>query len=106
MPTSRNNPYNQGNNPAAAAANMQMPLHGSGTVEAVTRGAIKMNLNGNSGVVKLEPKCKIEVNGTADRSFLQPGQLIKFNAEFDKNHKATAPLNELEIVSPTHCHGD
>jgi hypothetical protein len=43
--------------------------------------------------------CKIEVTGSADPAFLKPGLLVKFNAQLDKKNRATAPVNELEIVT-------
>ena len=40
----------------------------------------------------------MEVTGTADPDFLKPGFWVKFNGDIDKKTKATAPVNELEIV--------
>jgi hypothetical protein len=84
--------------PAAPAA-PQQKLDGAGTIEAVTAGALKVNVNGMQGVVQPGPKCKIEVTGLADPAFLRPGLLVRFSAEVGKNGKTTAPVSTLEIVT-------
>ncbi len=80
------------------APNQQTPFEGSGVVEGAGPLGLAVNANGASWKVKPDKNCKIEVTGTADPDFLKPGLWVKFNADFDKKNKATAPVNELEIV--------
>ena len=82
--------------------NMQTPFQGTATITGVgSRGLEVIDANGGKWLVVPERKnCKIEVTGNADPSFLRPDMLVRFNAEFDKKGNATAPVNELEIISP------
>lgn len=95
---------NRGNPNAAAAAaarQMETPFQGSFTIEAVgSRGLEVVFDNGSKGLVAPDRTCKTEVTGTADPAALKPGLLVKFNAQVDKKGRATAPVNELEIISP------
>jgi hypothetical protein len=95
---------NRGNPNAAAAAaarQMETPFQGSFTIEAVgSRGLEVVFDNGSKGLVAPDRTCKTEVTGSADPAALKPGLLVKFNAQFDKKGRSTAPVNELEIVSP------
>jgi hypothetical protein len=101
---------NRGNPNAAAAAaarQMETPFQGSYTIEGVgARGLQIVFDNGNKGLVAPDKFCKTEVTGTADPAALKPGLLVKLNAQFDKKGRATAPVNELEIVSPQTAMGD
>jgi len=102
MRGSRGNP-----NAAAAAREMETPFQGSYTIEGVgARGLQIVFDNGSKGLVAPDKFCKVEVTGTADPAALKPGLLVKFNAQFDKKGRATAPVNELEIVSPQTAMGD
>jgi hypothetical protein len=98
---SRGNRGNPNAAAAAAARQMETPFQGSYTIEAVgARGLEIVFDNGSKGLVAPDKNCKTEVTGTADPAALKPGLLVKFNAQFDKKGRATAPVNELEIVSP------
>src|SRR4051812_35054097 len=82
--------------PAPPAA-PQPKLDGAGTIEAVTAGALKVNVNGMQGLVQPGPKCKIEVTGRAEPEFLRPGMLVRFSAEVGKNGRTTSPVSTLEL---------
>src|SRR4029077_4241330 len=93
-----NNPLLQG---SRSARDAETPFDASATIRAVgTLGMDVTDMNGSEWKVAPEKTCKIEVKGTADPSFLKPGLMIRFNADVDKKGRATAPVNELEIVSP------
>ncbi len=79
---------------------LKTQFQGAGTVDAVVPGGLRVNAAGANWLVKFDKNCKIEVTGSADPSFLRPGLLVRFTADIDKKGKTTAPLNELEIVSP------
>ncbi len=81
-------------------ANLKIPFQGTGTIEAVAPGGMQVTAAGAVWLVKFDKNCKIEVTGSADPSFLRSGLLVRFTADVDKKGKATALLNELEIVSP------
>jgi hypothetical protein len=96
-------PARKGKAPAADSRvpkNLQIPFQGTGTIEAVAPGGMQVTAAGAVWQVKFDKNCKVEVTGTADPNFLRPGLLIRFTTEVDNKGKVTAPLNELEIVSP------
>jgi hypothetical protein len=45
-------------------------------------------------------QCDVQVTGTADRSFLQPGLFVKFSGEMDAKGVLQDELKELEIFTP------
>jgi hypothetical protein len=97
--TNRNN--NNPNNPNSTQNRGEQPFQGTATIVAVgSLGLEVTDANGNNWKLAQEKNCLVEVTGTADPSFLKPDMLVKFSAQFDKKGKATAPLNELEIISP------
>ncbi|HEY2881122.1 MAG TPA: hypothetical protein VGJ15_01785 [Pirellulales bacterium] len=77
---------------------MRTPIQVSGTIEGMRGGVLQINAEGSPWLVTRDKVCKIEVTGTADASYLKPNMLLKFTADFDKKGKATAPLNEMELV--------
>ena len=85
---------------ARAALETPTPFERSFTIQDVGALGLKVMLdNGTDGVIAPDKACKIDVTGTADPAFLKSGLLVKFNAQLDKKGRATAPLNELEIVT-------
>ena len=87
---------------ARAAMETPTPFERSFTIQDVgTLGLKVMFDNGSEGVIAPDKACKIDVTGTADPAFLslKSGLMVKFNAQIDKKGRATAPLNELEIVT-------
>jgi hypothetical protein len=99
----RSNRANNTNNPNSNSTQNRGPQQFSGTATIVAigdRGLEVTDANGNNWRVAPEKNCVIEVTGTADPSFLKPDMLVRFTAQFDKKGNATAPVNELEIVSP------
>ena len=97
-PVTRGNSRNMLNPNARPPVEQRTPFEGSGVVEGAGPLGLAVNANGMSWKVKPDKNCKIEVTGTADPDFLKPGLWVKFNADIDKKTKATAPVNELEIV--------
>jgi hypothetical protein len=97
----RTNRSNNPNSPNSSANRGEQPFQGTATVYAVGSVGLEVtDANGNNWKLAQEKNCLVEVTGTADPSFLKPDMLVKFSAQFDKKGKATAPLNELEIISP------
>jgi hypothetical protein len=98
-PVTRGNSRNNMMNPnARPPMEQRTPFEGSGVVEGAGPLGLAVNANGASWKVKPDKNCKIEVTGTADPDFLKPGLWVKFSGDFDKKGKATAPVNQLEIV--------
>jgi hypothetical protein len=92
---------------------LQMPLVDvKGTVDEVENGVLKVKCEDQQYIVKIVPNFShVQCNGTADRSFLRPGVLVKFEGEFDKKGQAKTPVEELTIVSESETsqpgiHGD
>jgi hypothetical protein len=85
---------------ARAALETPTPFERSFTIQDVGALGLKVMLdNGSEGVIAPDKTCKIDVTGTAEPAFLKSGLLVKFNAQLDKKGRATAPVNELEIVT-------
>jgi hypothetical protein len=74
--------------------------HSKGELEAAGVGGFKAVLDGQPWLVKIEPKAKVSVKGTATADALAPGQFVKFKGEFDKKGKASETIKELEIFTP------
>jgi hypothetical protein len=71
-----------------------------GTVDEVDDGALKVKCEDQQYVVTLLPTFShVQCSGTADRSFLKPGVLVKFEGEFDKKGQAKEPIEQLAIVT-------
>src|SRR5262249_516344 len=96
-PVTRGNARNM-MNPNAPPRDQRTPFEGSGVVEGAGQLGLAVNANGASWKVKPDKNCKVEVTGSADPDFLKPGLWVKFNGDFDKKGKVTAPINELELV--------
>jgi hypothetical protein len=91
--TNNNNPNSNQNSPT--------PFQGTATITGIGSSGLEViDANGKNWRLAPEKNCVIEVTGTADPSFLKPDMLVRFSAQFDKKGNATAPVNELEIVSP------
>jgi hypothetical protein len=92
-----NNPYT---NPNSTLNRNPPQLQGTATITAIgERGLEAVDNSGTNWRVAPEKNCVIQVTGTADPSFLKPDMLVRFTALFDKKGNATAPVNELEIIS-------
>jgi hypothetical protein len=94
-----------GNNPNSNSNTTQnrgpQQFQGTATIVAIgERGLEVTDASGNNWRLAPEKNCVVQVTGTADPSFLKPDMLVQFTAQFDKKGNATAPVNELEIVSP------
>ncbi len=93
----------QGGNTYSQNPNQQQkqPVNFSGTIDSVGSRGMTVDVNGQKVLVSPDKNCRVEVTGTADASFLKTGMPVQFSAEFDKKGKATAAVNDLEVVSPT-----
>ncbi|HZZ29714.1 MAG TPA: hypothetical protein VFE46_17085 [Pirellulales bacterium] len=96
MPRTNSRNNNNANNPRGA-----QPFSGSATISAIGSVGLEVtDSNGTNWALKPDKNCVTRVTGTADPSFLKPDLLVKFSSEFDKKGKASAPVSELEIISP------
>lgn len=101
MPYSPRTNRTNTNNPNSTTNRGPQPFQGTATITAIgERGLEVADVNGKTWKLAPDKNCVIEVTGTADPDFLRPDMLVKYTAQFDKKGKASAPLNELEIVSP------
>jgi hypothetical protein len=63
---------------------------------------INLKCDGKDIYLQVDPrKTKIECNGKAKASYLQPGLLVRFRGDFDKKGIAKEDITELAIVSPS-----
>ena len=92
------------------AAQLKVPLNVEGTIVGVKPGLVQvkiltcdqnMALPGQTWMFKVPPKTKVQITGTAEKSFLQPGLLVEFKATLDQKFHATAKLTALTICSPS-----
>ena len=73
-----------------------------GTIAGVMPGMIQVKvLTGPTWMFQVSPKAKVEITGTAEKSFLQPGLLVEFKATLDQKFHATTKLTALTISSPS-----
>jgi len=73
-----------------------------GTIEAVARGKILMNLASNQQwMVWLHPEAEIHVTGMAEADYLKPGHYVKFTAEVDKRGKIKDKIGLLTLTTPS-----
>ena len=99
--SNRANGNNPNSNPNSTQNRGPQQFQGTATIVAIgERGLEVTDASGNNWRLAPEKNCVVEVTGTADPSFLKPDMLVRFTAQFDKKGNATAPVNELEIVSP------
>lgn len=94
----KTNPYS---NPTSTKNAGPQRFQGTATIVGIgERGLEVVDANGSNWRLAPEKNCVIEVTGTADVSFLKPDMLVRFTSQFDKKGNATAPVNELELISP------
>jgi hypothetical protein len=91
---------NPNSNPNSTLNRTPSQFQGTATITAIReRGLEVIDSTGNNWQLAPEKNCVTLVTGTAEPSFLKPDMLVRFVAQFDKKGNATAPLDELEIVS-------
>ncbi len=97
-----NNQYNA--QAMAKARLMQLPVVDlKGTVDQVGADGLTMKCEGQSFVLAMDPAhSRVICNGTAERSYLKPGVMVKFEGEFDRKMQLKGgPLEALSVVSPS-----
>ena len=73
-----------------------------GTIEEVGADLLSIKCEGQAFLLKIAPNyTRVQVSGTADKAYLKPGVLVRFEGEFDKKGQAKAPLEELCVVTPS-----
>ncbi len=79
------------------------PLNLNGTVVAAQSGMIQVTgAAGEVWYVKTDPqRTKIQVTGTAEPEFLQPGLCVRFTGVITKRGQCQDPVNELTICTPS-----
>jgi hypothetical protein len=86
----------------ASAQQQLRPVEMKGTIEATSGGVISLKCDGKEVYLTVDPrKTKVECNGKAKASYLQPGLLVRFRGEFDKKGIAKEEISKLAIVSPS-----
>jgi hypothetical protein len=79
------------------------PLNLSGTVVAAQAGMIQVaSATGETWYLRTDPqRTKIQVTGTAEPEFLQPGLFVRFTGVLTKRGQCQDPVGELTICTPS-----
>ncbi|MBN2296251.1 MAG: hypothetical protein JXM70_27725 [Pirellulales bacterium] len=86
----------------AAPQNKLPPVNLKGKIEAIKFGMVKIGTDdGNSWLVSIPRNAEIRVLGTAETSFLQPGQFVRFKAKIDAQGTAQEKVAKLAIFTRT-----
>lgn len=73
-----------------------------GTIGMVGPGMIQLRtLTGELWLFRIPPTAKVEVKGTAEKSFLRPGMFVRFRATVDPKGHATSKVPQLTIRNPS-----
>ena len=71
-----------------------------GTITDVKPEGVGMKCEGMSYQLAIAPNhTKVQCSGTAERSYLRPGVLVRFEGEFDKKMQPKGPIEELCVVT-------
>ena len=83
------------------------PVRSGGSVVAMRPGLLEVKTaTGDSWLLKVDARGeKVSVAGTADRSFLRPGMLVRFTAELTKKGETTEPIKQLAVFTPRPGYG-
>ena len=71
-----------------------------GTVDRVQPQVINLKCNGKAFVLHVDANyTRVLCTGSADRGYLKPGVMVRFEAELDKKWQAKEPLEEIFVVT-------
>jgi hypothetical protein len=83
---------------------LQLPIIDlKGTVEQVGADGLTIKCEGQSFLLAVDPShTKVVCSGTAERSYLKPGVMVRFEGEFDRRMQLKGgPLEEIFVVTPS-----
>lgn len=83
---------------------LQLPVVDlKGTVEQVGADGMTIKCEGQSFLLAVDPShTKMVCSGTAERSYLKPGVMVRFEGEFDRRMQLKGgPLEEVCVVTPS-----
>lgn len=86
---------------SAACAQEQNAWSESGTVQDVASSMVSIKgANDHAWLVRVDPKTKVQVEGTAEAGYLHAGLTVKFSGEIDKKGVLQSEIKQLEIYTP------
>ena len=86
---------------AKAYAQQQNAWNESGTIQDVGSNMVSIKgANEQLWMVRLDPKAKIQVEGTAEAGYLHSGLNVKFAGEIDKKGALQGEIKQIEIFTP------
>ncbi|HEY1601396.1 MAG TPA: hypothetical protein VGG64_17475 [Pirellulales bacterium] len=100
-----------GNNPRQAqqvqqtlqARYQQLPIVDlKGKVEKVDAEGLDIKCDGRSYLLQIaQDYTRVVCNGTAERDYLKPGVMVRFEGDFDRKMQTKTPIEELYVVTPS-----
>ncbi len=82
---------------------LQLPIVDlKGKVQEVGGNAMSINCEGQAFVLTVDSSyTRVVVNGEADRGYLKPGVMVRFEGEFDRKMQAKGSIGEIAVVTPS-----
>lgn len=82
---------------------LQLPIIDlKGKIQEVAANTMSINCEGQAFVLAVDPNyTRVVVNGEADRAYLKPGVMVRFEGEFDRKMQAKGSIGEICVVTPS-----
>jgi len=87
--------------PGIAIAQEQNAWSQQGTIQDVSATMVSIKTGADQvWLVRVDPKAKVQVEGTAEAGYLHAGLNVRFSGEIDKKGALQSDITQLEIFTP------